>query len=143
MGLPRNATTPNAPSFDRPNRLKGREEGIIRWGELLEKFRTVQERARRSQRLGGGGGGGGPGDMDDFADNLRLGDGLADSKGPGPDAGGGGAARAGRGPVPIVKETPPAPPPAAKPEPVSKPRTALSRQFGRLGGAVSGRGKRA
>ncbi|ROW00249.1 hypothetical protein VSDG_03438 [Cytospora chrysosperma] len=35
------------------NRLKGREEGIIRWGELLEKFRSVQERARRAQRLGG------------------------------------------------------------------------------------------
>ncbi|KAK4240765.1 hypothetical protein C8A03DRAFT_12940 [Achaetomium macrosporum] len=66
-----NATTPNVPTFDRPNRLKGREEGIIRWGELLEKFRAVQERARRLQRMGGGGGG----DLDDPAGgDLRIGD---------------------------------------------------------------------
>jgi len=38
-------------SFDRPNRLKAREEGGIRWVELLEKFKSVQERARRSQRV--------------------------------------------------------------------------------------------
>jgi vacuole morphology and inheritance protein 14 len=31
--------------------LKGRDEGI-RWGELLEKFRAVQERARRAARAG-------------------------------------------------------------------------------------------
>lgn len=38
-------------SFERPNRLKAREEmGGIRWTELLEKFRTVQERARRQSR---------------------------------------------------------------------------------------------
>ncbi|KAK4156440.1 vacuolar protein 14 C-terminal Fig4p binding-domain-containing protein [Chaetomidium leptoderma] len=133
-----NATTPNVPTFDRPNRLKGREEGIIRWGELLEKFRTVQERARRLQRMGGGNGGDfdGPG-----SGGLRFGDGSTDLKGQGPDGagGGGGPGRPPRGPV--VKETPP--PPPAKPEPVSKPRTGLGRQFGRLGGAVSGRGKRA
>lgn len=133
---PSNATTPNLPSFDRPNRLKGREEGIIRWGELLEKFRTVQERARRLQRVGGGGNGG---DLDDFND-LRLHDGSGDHKGQGVDGGAGGGARTGRGTVPLVKEPPPPPP---KPEPVSKPRSGLGRQFGRLGGAVSGRGKRA
>lgn len=38
-------------SFERPNRLKAREEGGIKWVELLEKFKTVQEKARRSQRL--------------------------------------------------------------------------------------------
>lgn len=38
-------------SFERPNRLKAREEGGIRWVELLEKFKNVQEKARRSQRL--------------------------------------------------------------------------------------------
>ncbi|KAF2495296.1 ARM repeat-containing protein [Lophium mytilinum] len=38
-------------SFERPNRLKAREEGGIRWVELLEKFKSVQEKARRSQRL--------------------------------------------------------------------------------------------
>lgn len=38
-------------SFERPNRLKAREEGGIKWVELLEKFKSVQEKARRSQRL--------------------------------------------------------------------------------------------
>lgn len=38
-------------SFERPNRLKAREEGGIRWVELLEKFKSVQEKARRPQRL--------------------------------------------------------------------------------------------
>jgi vacuole morphology and inheritance protein 14 len=38
-------------SFERPNRLKAREDmGGIRWTDLLEKFRTVQERARRQSR---------------------------------------------------------------------------------------------
>jgi vacuole morphology and inheritance protein 14 len=32
-------------------RTKPREEGSIRWNELLEKFKNVQERSRRSQRL--------------------------------------------------------------------------------------------
>ncbi|KAH6844866.1 vacuolar protein 14 C-terminal Fig4p binding-domain-containing protein [Chaetomium sp. MPI-CAGE-AT-0009] len=128
-----NATTPSAPTFDRPNRLKGREEGIIRWGELLEKFRAVQERARRLHRMGGGG------DLDDpSGGDLRMGDGMADQRGQGADVGGGGPGRGARGPVPTVKETPP-----AKPEPIPKPRSGLGRQFGRLGGAVSGRGKRA
>jgi len=48
------APTPTASSnYDRPNRLKGREEGGIKWTELLEKFKAVQERARRAQRPGG------------------------------------------------------------------------------------------
>ena len=37
-------------AFDRPNRLKAREEGGIKWVELLEKFKSVQEKARRAQR---------------------------------------------------------------------------------------------
>ena len=45
-------STPPTPTaaFDRPNRLKAREEGTIRWGELLEKFKSVQEKAKRLQR---------------------------------------------------------------------------------------------
>ena len=45
-------STPPTPTaaFDRPNRLKSREEGAIRWVELLEKFKSVQERARRASR---------------------------------------------------------------------------------------------
>jgi vacuole morphology and inheritance protein 14 len=38
-------------SFERPNRLKAREEGGVKWVELLDKFKNMQERARRSQRL--------------------------------------------------------------------------------------------
>lgn len=123
---PRNTTTPSGSSFDRPNRLKGREEGIIRWGELLEKFRSVQERARRAQRLGG--------DMDDRptlgVGDLRIMDSpeMASSKVP--------AGRAGTVPPVPVKDAPAPTPPAVK------PRSGLGRQFGRLGASVSGRGKR-
>lgn len=46
-------STPQTPgaTFDRPNRLKPREEAAIRWTELLEKFKSVQEKARRAYRL--------------------------------------------------------------------------------------------
>jgi vacuole morphology and inheritance protein 14 len=121
-----NATTPSGSSFDRSNRLKGRDEGIIRWGELLEKFRSVQERARRAQRLGG--------DLDDRptlgVGDLRIMDApeMASSKAP--------VGRAGNGP-PVPVKDPPAPTP-----PAAKPRSGLGRQFGRLGASVSGRGKR-
>ncbi|KAF2436257.1 ARM repeat-containing protein [Tothia fuscella] len=40
-------------SFERPNRLKSRDDAQnsgIKWVELLDKFRTVQERARRATR---------------------------------------------------------------------------------------------
>jgi len=45
------STAQTAPSYERPtgNRLKAREEYSIRWVELLDKFKAVQERARRSQ----------------------------------------------------------------------------------------------
>ena len=118
-----NVTAPAGTNFDRPNRLKGgREEGIIRWGELLEKFRSVQERARRAQRHAG--------DADD-GPGLGIGElriDMLDAKGKDP--------RAIAGPPVPVKD---APVPVAPPV---KPRSGLGRQFGRLGGAVSGRGKR-
>jgi vacuole morphology and inheritance protein 14 len=37
-------------NFERPNRLKAREDSNVRWVELLEKFRTTQERARKQGR---------------------------------------------------------------------------------------------
>lgn len=121
-----NAATPSSASFDRPNRLKGREEGIIRWAELLEKFRSVQERARRAQRLGG--------DRDDQptlgVGDLRILD-AAEMAPPKTVIG-----RAGAGPPVPVKDSPVPTPPAAK------PKSGLGRQFGRLGASVSGRGKR-
>ena len=43
--------TPGTPAFDRPNRLKAKEEGVIKWAEMLEKFKSVQEKARRAHRL--------------------------------------------------------------------------------------------
>ncbi|KAF3763742.1 ARM repeat-containing protein [Cryphonectria parasitica EP155] len=111
------ATTPSASSFDRPNRLKGREEGIIRWAELLEKFRSVQERARRAQRLGG--------DLDDRPTlgigDLRITDSLEMPAAKAPT---------GRAPPVPLKDTPAPLPPAAK------PRSGLGRQFGRLGATV-------
>jgi vacuole morphology and inheritance protein 14 len=110
--VPSNAGPSN---FDRSSRLKGRDEGGIRWNELLEKFRSVQEKARRVQRPGG--------DIDDGLDG-RVGEGL-DARAfkdlarlPGP-------------PLP-VKDTPAAPMTQAQ-----KSKTTLGK-FGRLGGAVSG-----
>ena len=41
----------SAPSFDRPGRLKPREDGGIKWAELLEKFKNVQEKVRRAQKV--------------------------------------------------------------------------------------------
>jgi vacuole morphology and inheritance protein 14 len=116
-----NATTPSGTSFDRPNRLKGREDGIIRWAELLEKFRSVQERARRAQRHAGG--------LDDgpglgMAD-LHLGEGPSSKT----------TREIPRGPPVPMKDAPAAP--------QAKVRSGLGRQLGRLGGAVAGRGKRA
>ncbi|RYP06329.1 hypothetical protein DL765_009545 [Monosporascus sp. GIB2] len=121
-------TAPAASNYDRPNRLgvKGREESIIRWDQLLEKFRSVQDKARRAQRLMSGGS---PDDVPDLS-GLRLADGAADAGGKEPPS------RAATGPPVPQKEA--APQPAA----AQKRSTGLGRQFGRLGGAVSGRNRR-
>lgn len=105
-------TTAGPSNFDRSSRLKGRDEGGIRWNELLEKFRSVQEKARRVQRLGG--------DVDDGLDG-RVGEGLD--------------ARAFKdlvrlqGPPVLAKDAPAVPVAAAH-----KSKTSLGK-FGRLGGA--------
>ncbi len=112
------STTPGSSNYDRPNRLKGREDGIIRWSDLLDKFRSVQEKARRAQRLSGDAEEGNQLNLN----ALRLSDGLD--------------TRMSKLPPPVpVKDPTPTPLPAPK-------KTGLGRQFGRLGGAVSGRGKR-
>lgn len=47
-------TAGSAPSnYDRATRIKSRED-IIKWTELLEKFKATQEKARRTQRVGMG-----------------------------------------------------------------------------------------
>jgi vacuole morphology and inheritance protein 14 len=107
--------TASSSNFDRSSRLKGRDEGGIRWNELLEKFRAVQEKARRVQRAGG--------DLDVDVDG-RTSEGLDSS--PFKDL-----ARLPGPPLP-VKDTPAAP--AAQ---VHKSKSSLGK-FGRLGGAVSG-----
>ncbi|KAJ4255057.1 hypothetical protein NW762_009861 [Fusarium torreyae] len=122
---PRTTTSSTGSSnFDRPTRLKSREDGNIRWVELLEKFRSVQERARRAQRQNNM-------DGDEIpsmgVSELRIGDGAVDVKGK--DTRG-----VGLQPIP-QKEPAPAPPVPAK-------RIGLGRQFGRLGGAVAGKGRR-
>ncbi|KAI1333474.1 vacuole morphology and inheritance protein [Xylariaceae sp. FL0016] len=116
---PSSVTTPSASNYDRPNRLgKGREDGVIRWDQLLEKFRNVQDKARRAQRLGGG--------LDDGPDfsELRITEGITSKEAARPPVG---------PPVPQKDVTPAAPP---------KRSGGLGRQFGRLGASVSGRGKR-
>ena len=108
ISTPTNAGPSN---FDRSSRLKGRDEGGIRWNELLEKFKSVQEKARRAQRPGG--------DLDDGLDG-RFVEGLD--------------ARAFKdltrlpGPAIPIKETPIVP--AAQ---AHKSKSSLSK-FGRLGG---------
>jgi vacuole morphology and inheritance protein 14 len=116
--------TTSSSNFDRPNRLKSREDGNIRWVELLEKFRSVQERARRAQRQNNM-------DGDEIppmgVSELRIGDGAVDVKG-----------KETRG---VGLQTIPQKEPAPAP-PVPAKRIGLGRQFGRLGGAVAGKGRR-
>merc|ERR1712098_279966 len=114
-------TNASSSSFDRSSRLKGRDEGGIRWNELLEKFKSVQERARRAKSPGG-----------DFDDGL----GMAD-----PRAGEGLDARAFKdlarlqGPPLPLKDVAVAP--AGAQPAANKSKSSLGK-FGRLGGAVSG-----
>ena len=45
------ATTPITTSFERgAGRLKAKEDGPVKWSELLERFKQVQERGRRMSR---------------------------------------------------------------------------------------------
>jgi vacuole morphology and inheritance protein 14 len=118
FSTPANAGQSN---FDRSSRLKGRDEGGIRWNELLEKFKSVQERARRAQRPGG--------ELDDGLAMLdaRIGEGV--------DGKAFKELSRLQGPPLTVKDTPAAVQQAGKKPTLGK--------FGRLGGAVgAGRPKR-
>jgi vacuole morphology and inheritance protein 14 len=115
------APTAAAPSsYDRPNRLKSRDEGI-RWTDLLEKFRSVQEKARRAQRPGIG----------EVDDGIGFGAKAAESS----------DAKASKDVVrlsgpPLTAKDVAATSASAQAQP-QKPRSGLGK-FGRLGGAVSG-----
>ncbi|KAI9836003.1 MAG: hypothetical protein M1837_003537 [Sclerophora amabilis] len=145
---PRPIQTPSTTTFERPNRLKGREEGTIRWVELLDKFKSVQEKAKRQQRQ-------------QFTANANndgvpqvgniLSPGVGQSKNAEPaldttKAAQGGAAGAGNlKPLPgAPTATNPAGPPGGAGTAAGhrKSKPSLT-HFGRLSGAVSGkRGKR-
>lgn len=107
------SSTAGPSNFDRSSRLKGRDEGGIRWNELLEKFRSVQEKARRSQQPGG-----------------NLDDGFEGRPGEGLDSGAFKDLARLRGPPLPMKDTPVAPPPTTAPP--HKSKSGLSK-FGRLG----------
>ncbi|KAI9643345.1 hypothetical protein NHQ30_007964 [Ciborinia camelliae] len=112
-------TTAGPSNYDRSSRLKGREESGIRWVELLEKFRSVQERARRARRPGG--------DMDDgfggFESRMEGIDGRSFKD----------STRLSGAPA-TTKEAPSTVSPGPQ---NTKSRTSLGK-FGRLGGAVAG-----
>lgn len=110
-------------NFDRSSRLKGRDEGGIRWNELLEKFKSVQERARRAQRPGG--------DHDDGLglSDIRAGEGL--------DAKAFQGLTRLAGSPPILKDPPV---PMGTQQAAQKSKSSLGK-FGRLGGG-GGRPKR-
>lgn len=132
----RNSASTTGPNFDRPNRLKGRDDGIIRWGELLEKFRNVQERARRLQRSVGNNNAGGL--MEDpfgLGSDFRTSNpvGVLEHKAPRDT---GTTARTLSGPPIPAKDTP------TQQVPQAKAKSSLGKQLGRFGGAVSGRVKR-
>ena len=63
-------------NFERPNRLKAREDSNVRWVELLEKFRTTQEKARKQSRgqLGGGEDGESPPPVPDKEQGIAVAD---------------------------------------------------------------------
>ena len=119
--------TPLAAGFERPNRLKPREEGGIRWVELLDKFRNVQEKARRASRLQGQGSGERTDDGPDGSLNKdkTLPDVPQDPSRPSSALG-----------------APAKPPSAMQPPPVPlhKPKSSLSR-LGRFAGGVAERSK--
>lgn len=109
-----------AAEYNRPNRLKGREENSIRWTDLFEKFRAVQEKARRAQRPGaefedaGGLSDRHAGEEVNSLKDLRL-----------------------QTPAVPAKEIAHPPPPAQP----AKSKTGLGK-FGRFGGGTAGRAKR-
>ncbi|KAH7354542.1 vacuolar protein 14 C-terminal Fig4p binding-domain-containing protein, partial [Pyrenochaeta sp. MPI-SDFR-AT-0127] len=127
---------PSAPSgasgvsnFERPNRLnKAREEGSVKWAELLDRFKATQEKARRTQR------------MASMGEDMPVGEVEKEKE------------RIGPPPVPPknigLRPGSPAgamrPPPAAPTQNAQqghKPRSSLS-NLGRFAGGVAGRNKK-
>ena len=45
-----NPSTPVVAAIERPNRLRSREEGQVRWPELIERFKNAQDKSRARER---------------------------------------------------------------------------------------------
>lgn len=118
-------------NFERPNRLKAREDSNVRWVELLEKFRTTQEKARKQSRgqLGGGEDGDSPPPVPDKEQGIAVAD-------------------QARGGVPqrVIPRagTPTGGPLAGQPAPAQKPpaKTKVGLGFGKFGGGGSKKDKK-
>ena len=121
------AQTPSTTTFDRPNRLKPREDGVIKWGELLEKFKSVQEKARRASRSHGQDDGDGAATSHDAVEtkDKALPDVPKQASRPS-------SAMSGMQKQPQSMAPPPAP--------VHKPKSSLG-HLGRFAGGVAGRNK--
>ncbi|KAH7118829.1 vacuolar protein 14 C-terminal Fig4p binding-domain-containing protein [Dendryphion nanum] len=117
-------TGPAVSSFERPNRLKAREEGGVKWVELLDKFKNTQERARRLQRTGMHG------------DDLGISP-IQDKEKPEPPK----PAALRPGSAASTSRPLPSPPTQAGQAPGHKPRSSLS-NLGRFAGGVAGRKKK-
>ncbi|KAL9098024.1 MAG: hypothetical protein Q9163_006227, partial [Psora crenata] len=119
---------PSTSTFDRPNRLKPREEGTIKWGDLLEKFRSVQEKAKKASRLHG------LVDEDGAAPTSHNATEVKDKVSPEIPK------RASRPPSAMsgtLKQPQSIPPPSG---PMHKPKSSLG-HLGRFAGGVAGRNK--
>jgi len=114
------------PSFERPNRLKAREEGSVKWVELLDRFKATQEKARRSQRMASMG--------EDLPETVQA----KERTGPPPVP----PKTAGMRPGSPANMMRPPPVPAAQTQAQGhKPRSSLS-NLGRFAGGVAGRNKK-
>lgn len=112
-------------SFERPNRLKAREEGGVKWIDLLDKFKTTQEKARKSQRLASMGEDVGPSPVQE----------KGPAEAPPRSAG------LGRGPPPAAGLNRQPPGVAGQQPPGHRARSSLT-NLGRLAGGVAGRRKK-
>ncbi|KAF3010636.1 hypothetical protein E8E13_004197 [Curvularia kusanoi] len=120
---------PSASGFERPNRLKAREEGSVKWTELLDRFKATQERARRTQQHATFGGDG-PAGLDTVQEK--------DSKGPPPVPPKNAALRPNS---PAAAMRPPVAAAASNAAQGHKPRSSLS-NLGRFAGGVAGRNRK-
>lgn len=125
-------STTSSTTFDRPNRLKAKDEPGIKWNELLEKFKSVQEKAKRANQVHG------PGEDKSFPTAApESGAGEMGSQKALPEVPK--QLQAGRRPTSADGVSRPGPSPAPPPSvSVQKPKSSLG-HLGRFAGNVAGR----